>query len=409
MHVDGFRFDLAAALGEVDGDPGTWDPTTTVLADIVEDPILQQYHTRLIAEPWSLAGYVDVNGNGMNCIGRYPAAANDPTFAWSEWNGAFRDWWRNFINSGTALNSRQYDGSGDVDAWQAMAGTPNWFLESGRNPWNSVNSLTVHDGYTLYDLFSFDDSRNACGPLNPVCCDDPYSVWCDLDIPWAQSERNWGDEWTKRQNMRAAFTAMLLARGTPLINGGDEWMRTQYGNNNAYSLQADNAYNWFRWGEWTSTTASHRRRMFDFVSKLIAFRKAHAAAFAPGYWDSAMAFEWKNAQADVMTADDWSGRHGMIHYSDANGTGEAEIAVLVNFEASAVTFALPTGPNWALAIDTQPYYDTPASSSEPSGYFADNSDADPSISGNIFPSPGSTETTSYTVEPGSIAVFVEQP
>ena len=137
----------------------------------------------------------------------------------------------------------------------------------------------------MADLFSFDAKQNGCGVLNPVCCDDSFSAWCETASGENHNRsRDWRDEPTKRQLMRGLFAGMLLAHGTPMLYGGDEWLRTQYGNNNAYSTRADNEYNWFRWGEWRAY--DERWRMHDFVRELGAtiVHPPEEGAWAPGYY-----------------------------------------------------------------------------------------------------------------------------
>ena len=396
LHVDGFRFDLGAVLGQVDGDSSSWNPDTTVLRDIVDDPILQANNTRLIAEPWSMGSY-----NGYNFLnGSYPSATDKPGYAWAEWNDAFRDFWRQFTNSPQLgydypINSGLYwdtvDGGGTLTGSEAFYGA--------KQPYHSVNFVTVHDGYTMYDLFSFGEALNMCGPLNPVCCDDPYSVWCDLETPWAQTEADWGDETIKRQLMRNMFTLLLVSRGSPLILGGDEWMRTQYGNNNAYSLQADNAANWFRWGEWQNSSAAKRFRMHDFVRQSIAFRKQHSAAFAPKEYGGGMGLDWLNENAQTKT--DWSDRHLAMHYPDGEADGAAPVLVLINGEGYDIDFRLPTG-SWARVIDTNSWWDSS------DGYFAsgEGADADRDTSANaMVDEPIALSDNSYTVAANSIVVL----
>jgi len=395
MHVDGFRFDLAAVLGEVDGDSSRWDRETSVLNAIINDADLQGRHTRIIAEPWSMGSYSNFPGG---VIGEYPASGNDSAVAWSEWNGAFRDWWRRFMNWDYALSSSEY---GVIDGGGTLTGSSAFYSE--RNPYNSVNFVTCHDGYTMYDLFSFDSPRNACGPLNPVCCSDPYSVWCDLEDPWNSSEKDWSSsgESYKRQLMRNLFVAMLVSRGTPMLYGGDEWLRTQFGNNNAYAKGADNAYNWFRWSEWQNVSAYQRLRMYDFVKKLIQLRKDNAWAFEADDWNMDNA-AWLDNDGSTMAGEDWNGRHVGLVYS---GEGR-DIAILINQESSAVTFNL--GGSWALAVDTQSYFDTPATPEEAGGggYFEDYPDATPSVSANIHLDDPTPVGSSYTVVADSIVVLV---
>ncbi len=355
LHVDGFRFDLAPVLGERDGE-WWWDGENihnTVLQDIIDDPVLQKHNTRIIAEPWSLQVYA---------IGGFPNATNGKT-GWYEWNGRFRDWVREFLNCDDwklSSSSRKYchDWSQEMgveDGGALLTGTEFLYKWNGRKPYHAVNMVTVHDGFTLYDLMSYETKINKCGPLNPVCCDSPNSPFCDRDSGDSHNRsRNWGDEAMKRQMIRNAFALLFIAHGTPTMLGGDEWMRTQLGNNNAYSNGADNEWNWFDWGIWRAQP--ERIRMHDFVRSMIALRKKHAHAFARDEYGQGAPFAWK--KADNTEPADWGSRNVMIHYHDRS-VGP-EVAVLINMEAHEVEFTLPGGRNWRRVIDTQRYFDTDA-------------------------------------------------
>lgn len=347
MHVDGFRFDLAPVLGASDIDPNSWDEITqTVLQEIMDDPILRKHNVRIIAEPWA------AGGNYSWSMGRFPAATGtEGAVGWYEWNAHFRDWWRSFINEDQwYLNTKE----GEADGGFTMTGSYDTFAWNERRPYHSVNFITVHDGFTMFDLLSYSEKQNGCGPLNPVCCNDPSSPWCDRDVGENNNRsRNWGQdaEEFKRQLMRNFFVALMISHGTPLILGGDEWMRTQLGNNNAFSSQADNEFNWFDWGGWQPAT--YRNRMKDFVGKIIKFRHAHRYAFAPAKYGESAPFAWRNAQNSGDPA--WDSRHLMQHYNDSNA-GE-EIVILMNMELGAVEFTLPPG-NWRRVVDTNQYFDT---------------------------------------------------
>jgi isoamylase len=390
LHVDGFRFDLAGILGEKDGDYNVWDdPGNTVLMDILEDPVLQAYDTRIIAEPWTAGG-------SYTSIGAFPASPSDPELGWGEWNASFRDWWREIANDdGWVLNSAEngIDGGGVITGSQARYGA------NGRRPYHSVNFVTAHDGFTLYDLFSYNVKNNQCSPINPVCCDDPYSVWCDTDSGENNNRsRDWGQgaEGFKRQLMRDMFVAMAISHGTPMILGGDEWLRTQYGNNNAYSTSADNEWNWFRWGEWQA--ADERWRMKDFVGKILKYRLERQDAFAPSAYDGGMPFAWKDENNLDANGTTWGGRRLMIHWYDP-GEGEwgREIVAILNFDRGDVTYALPEGRTWARVVDTQEYFDTDE-------YVAIEG-LDPRVSANFDGSGAVTVTGSYTAKGSSIVLL----
>jgi isoamylase len=401
LHVDGFRFDLAGILGEKDlayNDPS--DASQTVLQDIIDDPVMQDNNVRIIAEPWTAAG----TGPG---IGGFITSSDDPAYAWGEWNAHFRDWWRSFVNN----DDHKLNWTEGLDGGAVMTGSQQAYGWNGRKPYHSVNFVTVHDGFTMYDLFSYEEKQNDCGLLNPKCCQEPLSVWCDTTSGEDHNRsRNWGDEPTKRQMMRNLFTAMFISHGTPLIWAGDEWLRTQYGNNNAYNIWADNEWNWMRWGEWRSTYAWSRHRMHDFVAKLTRLRKQHAYAFAPKEYGEHMPLAWKNASNNEMTGDDWSNnKHVMQHYYRDGAWDEPEIAVLINMERDGVTFSLPGGRTWGRVLDTQAWFDTPGDIDDDGGYFDDNPTLDPYISANIsLDAPQVLDATTYTVTGSSIVILVEQ-
>ncbi len=353
MHVDGFRFDLAGILGEQDGNYNVWDdPANTVLQDVIDDPVLQAYNTRVIAEPWTAGGWYGP------LIGAYPASSNKPGTGWGEWNSRFRDWWRAFVNDDAwRLNSLEADADGGF----TLTGSQSYYAWNGRRPYHGVNYVTCHDGMTMYDVVSYNQRQNGCGPLNPICCTQPTSPWCEVDNGEQNNRsRDWGTglaaEATKRQMMRNLFTATLIAHGTPMILGGDEWMRTQYGNNNAYSTGADNEWNWFRWGDWIASDDRHRMR--DFVRDVIRFRKDHAYALAPKEYGGGAPFAWKSPANVDMAGTDWSGKRLMIHYYDP--TRGPELAILINMDRTAADFTLPTGKTWRRLVDTQSYFDDPA-------------------------------------------------
>lgn len=361
MHVDGFRFDLAVILGDKDKTNGWEDVTQTVLQEIVDDPVLQANNVRVIAEPWAMTGFH---------LGNFPKAQSpgDGSVAYYEWNGNFRDFWRSYLNWDDWSDNRS---EGAVDLGGSLTGSQNLFGDDGRRPYHSVNFLTVHDGFTLYDLFTYPEKQNGCGPLNPICCPvGTSSPFCDRNTGEDNNRsRDWGDEGMKRQMVRNAFAAMLLSQGTPLILGGDEWMRTQLGNNNAYTSWADNEYNWYQWG--TYTASKERTRMHDFVRQLVHFRRNHAYAFARASYDAGAPFSWK----DVSGGDspDWSSRHMAMHFWDASQG--PELLILINMELGQVDFALPGGRTWRRVLDTQAWFDSDA--------FFTESGADDSRSSNI--------------------------
>lgn len=394
MHVDGFRFDLAPVLGAADDNHNAWaDPATTVLQDIMNDPVLREHHTRIIAEPWAAGG-----DYGWR-LGAFPSGEDLSTgwaFGWGEWNAHFRDWWRSFLNEGYKLTEPYNE---VLSGGFVLTGSQDYFAHNNRRPYHSVNFVTAHDGFTLYDLFTYDQKRNDCSPLNPVCCDAPLSAWCDKDSGENHNRsRDLGsdNEHLKRQAMRNMFVAMLISHGTPMLLGGDEWMRTQLGNNNAYSTGADNEFNWFAWGTWQAKEDRHR--MFDFVKEMNAFRREHLYALSPREY-GAVPFAWKRADNQDMGDADWNNRHLAIHYWD--GTVGPELYILINFEAGDVAFQLPTGRSWHRVVDTQTWFDS-------EDYFQ-SSGADRKRSANIERvAPEPITDADYTVKPESIVILEDR-
>ena len=189
-----------------------------------------------------------------------------------------------------------------------------------------------------------------------------------------------------------------------MILGGDEWMRTQYGNNNAYSTWADNEWNWFRWGEWQSTTRNFRSRMHDFVRQSIQLRKNHEYAFAPTDYGSGMPFSWKSpSNGDA----EWDSRQLMMHYYNDGNWDEPELAVLINMGTQDVTFTLPENRLWTRLMDTQAYYDLDGSNGEAEGYF-NTSEANPRQSANVWLEGDDTLDATYTLPSFSIAIVKER-
>ncbi len=398
MHIDGFRFDLAPALGAKDGDYQRWDEVAkTVLQDVIDDPVLRARNVRIVAEPWA------AGGDYAYSIGAFPAASGPPEAGaaaegWYEWNGRFRDWWRAFMNvDAWRLDSLE----GDADGGFTMTGFDRYYAHNGRGPHHSVNFVTIHDGFTMYDVFTYDTKKNGCGPLNPVCCEDPLSVWCDLDSGENHNRsRDWGSdeagERMKRQLMRNLFVAMLVSHGTPMLYGGDEWLRTQLGNNNAYATRADNPANWFAWGTWRASP--ERVRMHDFVRQVIALRKEHLAKLAPATYGGGAPFAWK--RADNASPPDWTSRHLMQHYFTDDGRDE--LLILINMERRDVTFTLPSARAWQRRVDTQRWFD-----GEP---FLVESGRPMTLSANVWrDAPEVMTEPTYVMKDSSIAIFTTAP
>ena len=184
-----------------------------------------------------------------------------------------------------------------------------------------------------------------------------------------------------------------------MILGGDEWMRTQYGNNNSYTTWSDNEWNWHRWGEWQSASSPHRHRMNDFVTKLIALRKSKLALFSPMEFGD-VSIDWKNSNGDDMSSTDWSGKAVRVRYAAEQ---EKTALVLINMERDGRNFILPAG-NWKRLADTAEWFDTGDLPGEPEGLLSDG-ERDPYTSHNIDSLGGDVVTGEYWAVGSSIIIL----
>jgi glycogen operon protein len=271
MGVDGFRFDLAPTLGREHGD---FDPFSAFFDVVGQDPIVSQVN--LIAEPW------DVGRMDSYDIGRFPPL-------WSEWNGRFRDtvrdWWRSRDGLLPDFATRL---CGSADIYDRP--------DEGRRPSASVNFVTVHDGFTLNDLVSYNGKHNEANTENNRDGTDDNRSWnCGAEGPTADAEVNA----LRARQKRAFLVTQLLSAGVPLLLGGDEIGRTQQGNNNAYCQ--DNEITWFDW----STVDSELLR---FTKDVIALRRRHRAFRRRRYLTGkdAADLRWFTPAGAEMTSADWA-------------------------------------------------------------------------------------------------------
>ena len=235
MHVDGFRFDLASVLGR-GGQQGNFAASSPFFDAVSQDPSLTR--VIMVAEPWDIGTYQ---------VGNFPVD-------WSEWNGKFRDTMRSF-------------GKGDAGTiaevgWR-LTGSADLYGEDGRSAYNSVNFITCHDGFTLHDLVSYDGKHNEQnGEDNRDGSDDNHSWNCGAEGDTADP----GINALRLQLMKNFACYLLFSSGTPMLLGGDEFARTQQGNNNAYCQ--DNATSWFDWD-----AAARNQALTDFFRKAIALTR----------------------------------------------------------------------------------------------------------------------------------------
>lgn len=212
MHVDGFRFDLASVLGKENGE---FLKTSSFFDAVSQDPVLSR--VKLIAEPWDIGAYE---------VGNFPVD-------WSEWNGRFRDTIRKF-------------GKGDSGQLKDLArrifGSRDIYKNDGKSPFNSINFVTCHDGFTLYDLVSYNNKHNEANLENNKEGTDYNNSW-NCGVEGETNNSNIIN--LRKQLMKNYATCLLLSGGIPMICGGDEIGRTQLGNNNAYCQ--DNEISWLNW------------------------------------------------------------------------------------------------------------------------------------------------------------------
>ena len=305
MHVDGFRFDLASVLTR--GAKGETLPNPPIIWDIESDPALAG--TKLIAEAWDAAGLYQVG----SFVGD----------AWKEWNGKFRDDVRSFVKS---------DNGYVAALGQRLIGSPDIYGHEVREPEQSVNFITVHDGFTLNDLVSYDDKHNdANGEENRDGSNDNLSWNCGVegpsDDPAVESLRN--------RQVKNFMTLLLLSMGMPLILMGDEVRRTQRGNNNAYCQ--DNEISWFDW----SLPEKHAD-IFRFTKQLIAMRQSFG--FGRSDADTLLAL-LKKVQAEFGgvtpgVVDEGYTSHALA-VSRTSPSGEEQFYVMLNAYWEPLTFTLP--------------------------------------------------------------------
>ena len=338
MHVDGFRFDLAATLArqfqEVD--------KLSAFFDIVEqDPVISR--VKLIAEPWDL-------GSGGYQVGGFPSS-------WSEWNGRYRDCVRDFWRSQPSTLP---------EFASRLMGSSDLYQMNGRRPVASVNFITAHDGFTMNDLVSYNEKHNdANGEGNRDGESNNRSWNCGVEGPTTIKDVN--D--LRQQQMRNMFATLLCSQGIPMICGGDEVARTQQGNNNTYCQ--DNAISWTNWD-----LDDSQKDLLEFVSKLIHLRLEHPVLHRRRFFtgrepgdpdDKIPQVEWMDHTGSIMDMEDWSNTHAfsVMIYLNGSDIPEADwygnqmvdnnFILIFNAHYEPIMFTLPDeryGKKWRLVVDT---------------------------------------------------------
>ena len=338
MHVDGFRFDLAATLArqfqEVD--------KLSAFFDIVEqDPIISR--VKLIAEPWDL-------GSGGYQVGGFPSS-------WSEWNGRYRDTVRDFWRSQPSTLP---------EFASRLMGSSDLYQVNGRRPVASVNFITAHDGFTMNDLVSYNEKHNEANGEGSRDGESNNRSWnCGVEGPTNIPDVN---DLRQRQ-MRNMFATLLFSQGIPMICGGDEVARTQQGNNNAYCQ--DNEISWTNWH-----LDKGRKELLAFVSKLIHLRLDHPVLHRRRFFtgrepgddsNTIPQVEWFDHTGSIMDMDDWQNTHAFSMMIYLNGSDIPEVdwygnrmvdndfILIFNAHYEPIMFTLPDeryGRKWQLVVDT---------------------------------------------------------
>jgi glycogen operon protein len=334
MHVDGFRFDLASALARELHDV---DRLSAFFDLVQQDPVVSQ--VKLIAEPWDV-------GQGGYQVGNFPPQ-------WTEWNGKYRDAVRDFWRGQPGALP---------DFASRLAGSSDLYEASGRRPFASINFVTCHDGFTLRDLVSYNSKHNeANGEGSADGSDDNRSWNCGVEGP--TDDPAVGS--LRARQMRNFLSTLFLSQGVPMLLAGDEFGRTQQGNNNAFCQ--DNEISWVDWED--ADTG-----LLDFVRALSWLRRGHPVfrrrrffQGRAGGGDGAADIAWLTPAGREMTDDDWKPAYAKAVAVFLNGAAISEpgprgqhivdhsFLLLFNSDGEEVTFTLPGprfGKSWETVVDT---------------------------------------------------------
>jgi isoamylase len=337
MRVDGFRFDLAATLAREFYDV---DRLSAFFDIVQQDPVISQ--AKLIAEPWDV-------GPGGYQVGNFPPL-------WTEWNGKFRDTVRDFWRGEPATLG---------EFASRITGSSDLYQDDGRRPYASINFVTAHDGFTLNDLVSYNEKHNeANGEDNRDGANDNRSWNCGVEGPTDDE----GVNRLRSRQRRNLIATMLLSQGVPMLLHGDEFGRTQWGNNNAYCQ--DNELSWV---DWSALAAN--RELFEFTAALTEFRRVHPVFRRRRFFagrpirkgDELRDLAWFTPGGDEMSEQDWESGFGRCIVVFLNGDGIADLdkrgepvrddSFLLCFNAhdEDIEVAVPDvhyGKEWAKVVDT---------------------------------------------------------
>jgi isoamylase len=337
MHVDGFRFDLAATLArelhDVDRLSGFFDT-------IHQDPTLAD--VKLIAEPWDV-------GEGGYQVGNFPVL-------WAEWNGKYRDTVRKFWKGDEGqLSDFAYRFTGSSDLYQY----------DGRKPYASINFITAHDGFTLCDLVSYDGRHNEANGDNNNDGEESNNSWnMGAEGPTDDPEINL----LRERQIRNFLVTLMFSQGVPMLSGGDEISRSQLGNNNGYCQ--DNELTWYDWN-----LDAPRKRLLEFTRKLIQLRKSHPNLHRRKFFQDRTIrnsverdIAWYTADGSEMPDDAWNanwarsigillnGNTLQVADDEGHPVKDSSFLILINASYEGVEFTLPPQPHgapWREVLDTE--------------------------------------------------------
>lgn len=334
MHVDGFRFDLAAALARELHDV---DRLGSFFDIIHQDPIISQ--VKLIAEPWDV-------GEGGYQVGNFPPG-------WAEWNGKYRDTMRDYW--------RGADGGLGEFALR-FTGSPDLYEFSGRRPTASVNFITAHDGFTLHDLVSYNEKHNETNGEDNQDGEDHNRSWnCGAEGPTDDPEIN---KLRDRQK-RNFLTTLFLSQGIPMLLAGDEIGRTQQGNNNAYCQ--DNEISWLDWDQVDNALLEFTRKLIQFRKEHPVFRRRRWFQGRPIHGSEVEDIAWFTPDGSEMSEDHWGEAHIKSLGVFLNGEGirtpgpqgekvvDDSFYLIFNAHHEPIEFDLPDekwGKRWEKILDT---------------------------------------------------------